>query len=84
MEGIIWLIVGLVFGAIMMCLLQGSRYNTYINIIKILIEDIDHERVCAVHEKRSDEYLNGMSRIFILVKTFFKEELDNERLKKKN
>lgn len=78
MECIICLIVGLVFGVMMMCLLQACRTNAYIDMIRMLKNEIDHERVVAIKEKRTAEYINGMSRIYMLIKDFFKEELDNE------
>ena len=84
MEVIASLIVGLCFGVLLMSLLHTNQENAYINIVKMLIDAVEHERICAIKEKKTADFINGISAVLALIKKYFKEELEDERLQKKN
>lgn len=84
MQVLIGIIIGVFIGIVFMCLFQVNRENECINVIGQLDSALEHERVVAVKEKKSTDYINGMSKVIEFIKEFFKEELKNERLQKKN
>ena len=79
MQVIIGVFIGLFIGAIIgigaMCIIQVNRENECINVIGQLDSALEHERVVAVKEKKSTDYINGMSKVIDFIKVFFKEEL---------
>lgn len=84
MEAIVSLIVGFSFGVVTMFLLHANQENSYINIVKLLIDAVEHERICAIKEKKSSDFINGMSAVLALIRKIFKEEIEDERFQKKN
>lgn len=68
------LIIGIIVGIFLMCLLQINNNRKIVNAKKV--ENIlENERGKAIEEKQNINYINGMSRIIYLYKTFYKEEL---------
>ena len=67
-------IIGGLSGIALMCLLQINNDRKIVNAKKV--ENIlENERGKAIKEKQDINYINGMSRIIYLYKTFYKEEL---------
>ena len=76
MELLAGFIVGALVGIFLMCLLQVEKANKVINA-KRVEEIMENERAKAITTEKQDiNYINGMSRIIYLYKTFYKEELD--------
>lgn len=76
MELIAGLIIGIIVGIFLMCLLQVEKANKVINAKKVE-EIMESERSKAITTEKQDiNYINGMSRIIYLYKTFYKEELN--------
>lgn len=69
--------IGVFIGIILMCLLQINVISDAVTTVKQCESALEHERVIAIKEKRSIEYINGMSRIIKLFKNFYDEELEN-------
>lgn len=61
---------------VIMSAIQVNRMNDAVKTVKQCESALEHERVIAIKENRSIEYINGMSRVIGLFKTFFKEELE--------
>lgn len=72
----IGLIVGGFVVLVLMCAIQVNRTNDAVTTVKQCESAMEHERVIAIKENRSSEYINGMSRAVGLFKTFYKEELE--------
>lgn len=71
---ILTLMVGFIIGVIAMCLLSVSKKDA-VEVMKMFDEELEKERVRAIKEKNTPDYINGMSRIIKLYKNFFEEEL---------
>lgn len=71
----IGLIVGGFVVLILMCAIQVNRINEAVTTVKQCEEALEHERVIAIKENKSKEYINGMSRVIKLFKAFYEEEL---------
>lgn len=72
----IGLIVGGFVVLVLMCAMQVNRINDAVTTVKQCESALEHERVIAIKENRSTEYINGMSRAVGLFKVFYKEELE--------
>ena len=72
----IGLIVGGFVVLVLMCAMQLNRINDAVTTVKQCESAMEHERVIAIKEKRSIEYINGMSRAIGLFKAFYEEELE--------
>lgn len=72
--------IGLMVGGfvvlVLMSAVQINRINDAVKTVKQCESALEHERVIAIKEKRSIEYINGMSRVIKLFKAFYKEELE--------
>lgn len=72
--------IGLIIGGfvvlVIMSAIQVNRINDAVTTVKQCESALEHERVIAIKEKRSIEYIKGMSSAIGLFKTFFKEELE--------
>ena len=67
-------IIGGLSGITLMSLIQINNDRKIVNAKKV--ENIlENERGKAIKEKQDINYINGMSRIIYLYKTFYKEEL---------
>ena len=73
--GVIMLCVGTLFGILLMCLLQANKKDTITNV-KTFLNAMEHERIVAIKEKRSSDYINGISSVIALFKIYFQEELN--------
>lgn len=71
----IGLIVGGFVVLVIMSAIQANRINEAVTTVKQCESAMEHERVIAIKEKRSIEYINGMSRAVGLFKAFYEEEL---------
>lgn len=75
---------GVCVGIAIMCLMQAERTNDHINTATKLYRYLLHERYCAMEEGRSSQYLNGMSRLIEIVKSYFGEEIKLDERKQNN
>ncbi|MBQ4123595.1 hypothetical protein IJD44_07760 [bacterium] len=71
----IGLIVGGFVVLVLMCAIQVNRTNEALTTVKQCESAMEHERVIAIKEKKSIDYINGMSRAVGLFKAFYEEEL---------
>ena len=72
---VIMLCIGTLFGIFLMCLLQANKKDTITNV-KTFLNAMEHERIVAIKEKRSSDYINGISSVIALFKIYFQEELN--------
>ena len=74
------MILGMFIGGtivfIIMVAIINNRMNEAIETVKQCENTLEHERVAAIKEKKSTEYINGMNKIITLFKFYFKEELE--------
>lgn len=73
------MILGMFIGGfvvlVLMCAIQVNRTNDAVTTLKQCESALEHERVIAIKEKKSIDYINGMSRAVGLFKAFYEEEL---------
>lgn len=72
---IIGICIGGFAGVVLMCVIQINKKDA-VATIKMFEGAAEHEREIAIKEKQDVNYINGMSRIMALFRTFFEEELD--------
>lgn len=73
--GVIMLCVGTFFGIFLMCLFQVGKKEAA-TTIKTFEKSMEHERVVAIKEKRSSDYINGISSMIALFRLYYEEELE--------
>lgn len=61
---------------VIMCAIQINRINDAVTTVKQCESALERERVIAIKENRSTEYINGMSRVIKLFRAFYEEELE--------
>lgn len=72
-----WFILGGIIGIILMSLVRASKKDI-ITEVKRFEGAIEHERLVAIKEKRSADYIDGMTRIINLFRKLFSEELEEK------
>lgn len=75
MNFILGIFIGAFIGVALMCVIHSNRINEAAITVKQCENALEHERVIAVLENKDKKYINGMSRVILLYKTFFEEEL---------
>lgn len=71
----IGIIIVVFIGIVIMCLLQINGMSDAVTTIKQCESALEHERVIAMLENKDKKYINGMSRVILIYKKFFEEEL---------
>lgn len=71
----IGIIIGAFIGVSLMCVIHINRINEAVITVKQCVNALEHERVIAMLENKDKKYINGMSRVILIYKTFFEEEL---------
>lgn len=75
-------IIGMMIGGFirmsLMCLVRINKRDA-VTVVKMFESEIEHERVAAIKEKKSKDYIDGMTRIIMLFRKFFSEELEDKQ-----
>lgn len=72
---IIGMMIGGFIGMSLMCLVKVNKKDI-VKEVKMFESAIEHERVAAIKEKKNKDYIDGMTRIIMLFRNFFSEELE--------
>lgn len=75
---IIGMMIGGFIGMSLMCLVRINKRDA-VTVVKKFEGAIEHERVAAIKEKKNKDYIDGMTRIIMLFRNFFSEELEDKR-----
>ena len=75
---IIGMVIGGFIGMSLMCLVRINKRDA-VTVVKMFESEIEHERVAAITEKKSKDYIEGMTRIIMLFRNFFSEELEDKQ-----